>query len=431
MIKKRQFLIQLIVLSMLMVLLLTSCGKDKNDTGNGGSSGNPDIVATDEPNIDDENKPTDGEDKEDGKSDSSSIQINSEIPSELSDIAIRFTEDIKSSNYSDILSFAYLPSDLSTADTLGLANLDNTVVGNYIANTEYKELAKYDFKDIIVKEVYGNELSKTVLISFDTNETDTDIASSDINTADIRLNIISDSSNTWKVILDNLVVKDYSVVIPIDTELKLNGTVLDKSLSIQSNTSDKVVYTFPYVAYSNLVFEYNSGLYGDISLTVNPSSENNKTNPYKLYYELSESESTEVLEHIRNSWNGIVKDLTAGNSDISQYFDNSLYSADGVSNIASKMVTSFGNNAMDVEMIDIKKRDDTSASGAEHLIFMTGKDSVLVNYTCKIQFTRDGNTEETSFPAWMILTKTNNIWKISGNSESAFIGYLNPTDKYW
>ena len=128
-----------------------------------------------------------------------------------------------------------------------------------------------------------------------------------------------DSDNGWRVVLPDLYVENWSLKIPKGCTATIAGKDLTDYKTQSSIVDDYDTYTFPAIAKQKFTVETVSSVYGSFTQEIKPTSD---SEALPVICKLSDAETTSILKHIKDIWNGLYKDYTnaVGVDAVKKYF---------------------------------------------------------------------------------------------------------------
>lgn len=141
-----------------------------------------------------------------------------------------------------------------------------------------------------------------------------------VNKEGYAFDMVLDGNNEWKIVLPDLYVENWTLKVPKGC----SATVDDKDISIYKLPDTEIenydTYRFPAIAKEQeYLAKAISSIYGDFTQKIKPIS-NSETIP--VICVLNDDETTSILKHIKDIWNGMYKDYKnlVGAEAVKKYF---------------------------------------------------------------------------------------------------------------
>lgn len=128
-----------------------------------------------------------------------------------------------------------------------------------------------------------------------------------VNKQGYAFDMVLDSDNQWRVVLPELYVENWSLKIPKECTATVDGKDISSYKIPATVVDDYDTYTFPAIAKQELKVKTTSSVYGEFEQNIKPST-NSESVP--VICKLNDDETTSILKHIQDIWNGIYKDYT-------------------------------------------------------------------------------------------------------------------------
>ena len=214
-------------------------------------------------------------------------------------MAIDYVESMIKGDYARAFKYIYLPQD---------AFVNKSDFEEYVNNhVSYK-----DIKGKKISEVIDNE-DGTYKIS---------VIDDKGNINRFELSILDRTVNDYRIDESDIFISDYVMNIPSNTDLYIDGVLVDKSMITRKSNSEDM-YALSAIASTNKKIKlYNKLSEKEIEWT--PSSENDGTH-FKL--ELNNDElKNKAYAFIKNTWNAMYSEYNKGSkmSEVKKYFDEDV-----------------------------------------------------------------------------------------------------------
>lgn len=173
-----------------------------------------------------------------------------------------------------------------------------------------------------------------------------------VNKEGYAFDMVLDSDNQWRVVLPELYVENWSLKIPKGCTATVDGKDISGYKIPATVVDDYDTYTFPAIAKQELKVKTTSSIYGEFEQNIKPAT-NSESVP--VICKLNDDETTSILKHIQDIWNGIYKDYTnlVGVEAVKKYFtDDFDYSE--ITNIMNLYLPQLETGPADKEIGEIR-----------------------------------------------------------------------------
>lgn len=118
-----------------------------------------------------------------------------------------------------------------------------------------------------------------------------------------------DNTNTWKIVLPELYVENWSLKIPKGCQTVVNNTSID-SFRVPTTVIDAYdTYTFPAIASQEMEITTTSSIFGSFTQKTIPVADSESI---PVICKVSDAETTSILRQIQSIWNALYLDYKNG-----------------------------------------------------------------------------------------------------------------------
>ncbi len=266
-------------------------------------------------------------------------------------------------NFHEAIKYVYLPEN------------------SYVSEDDYFTFISNNNK---LKEIPGKGVKEVRKTSKLDTKAICEVTLSDDNVYTVNLDMQSDGN--WKIILEDLYLKDWKVEVPGSSKLYIDGALVPKTLS-KSNDKGHDVYTIPAIGPSKKTFKVET-TFDELEKKLDVAGSNSGE---EIKLELTkEDEINSALEGIKEMWNNMYKDYIDGatNDDVFEKYYDSNFKASDMDKVFKEYFDSLsgkGNKQYvykDVEMESIIVNPDK-----KHMI--EGNDVIRIEFGYKLNATVD------------------------------------------
>lgn len=182
----------------------------------------------------------------------------------------------------------------------------------YIARTTLADITGINIHKLNI-EVKDGTLKKSVAVY--------------INKEGYAFDMELDSNNEWRVVLPDLYAENWSLKIPKGCTVTVNNSDISSYKTPATTVDDYDTYTFPAIAKQEMKVETTSSVFGKFEQTITPVT-NSESMP--VICKVNDDETTSILKHVQNIWNGLYKDYTnnVGAEALMKYFTDDFDSSE-------------------------------------------------------------------------------------------------------
>ena len=154
-----------------------------------------------------------------------------------------------------------------------------------------------------------------------------------VNKEGYAFDMVLDSDNEWRIVLPDLYAENWSLKIPKGCMASINGEDISMYKIPATVIDDYDTYTFPAIPKQELQVNTTSSVYGEFKQTIKPAT-NSESIP--VICKLNDDETSSILKHIQDIWNGLYKDYTnlVGVDAVKKYFTDDFDNSE-ITNIMS------------------------------------------------------------------------------------------------
>lgn len=274
---------------------------------------------------------------------------------------------------------AYAAND---ADTLyEVMNLEESkfvskkLLKESVKDNEDTKIANYSVKD---SEVADDALSTTVTITY------VEEGSSKEKTKDIKLVKNKDKKwlffDNWTVDSSELIAKDYTIIVPADTEITIGDVKVGEKYQedYYSSSSDKYVIPSILKGKYDLVMEYESGLKLSGELTVSSSYGSYRSSDLKLESKTEKELTKDIKEKLELIYKSAMEEKNF--DDIKESFSEDLQS--DIEYTYENLKSNVNSEYRNLKEMNIKDLEITSVSvsGEQLRVYLKMKYSYKLDY---------------------------------------------------